>query len=276
MSHQPNWTSLLLIGGLLLCGGCDARDGTLYQSLGALNGGPGAEGVVEVHDLDGPAAEPSNQVEVRAIGGPTVEPSNQVDVRDLTELQADPTPAPRPGGLTVRFASDGPASGLPPQTALVRLEVSAPDLSEALVSLISYPASQSALASFSVPLGSDRTLTVSAKDAQGKVLARGGQQGLTVAAGQYGVVEVAVSTRLGDLFGQVQHGTTLAPEPGVTVTLGDTQALTDQHGVYRLEGLALGEQVIVLNKAGFARATRSIDVKEGPQTAPETLRLSPL
>ncbi|MNL43720.1 hypothetical protein D3C87_1662450 [compost metagenome] len=69
---------------------------------------------------------------------------------------------------------------------------------------------------------------------------------------------------------------TLTPEPGVTVTLGDTQSITDQYGVYRLEGLAPGSQTLVFEKALFARATCSLDVEVGPQTAPETVRLSPL
>ncbi|HEY9899286.1 MAG TPA: carboxypeptidase regulatory-like domain-containing protein [Pantanalinema sp.] len=261
MSHQTTRNILLLLGGMLLCGGCDARDGTLYQSLGALNGGPGATGA-------------SNALDVHA----TVTPSQDARPSDHVDATVELTRETGPGGFTVRLATGTSTQpGLPPGAAFVRLTVSAPDMQAPLVTFLNHSATQSAaVASLSVPLGDERTLSVAVKDETGKVLARGGRERLRVEAGRFAAIDVPLSTLLGDLYGQVLNGMTLTPEPGVTVTLGDTQSVTDRYGVYRLEGVAPGAQTLSFEKAQFARATRSVDVQAGFQTDPETQRLDPL
>ncbi|MBO9541010.1 carboxypeptidase regulatory-like domain-containing protein [bacterium] len=254
MTHQKLRQALFL-GAILLAGGCDARSGAFYQSLGAMNGG----------------AAPSNVAKVRV----DTDATNDSQVSDHTNVVVA-TPD-QPGGFTVTMTSEtGTLPSLPAETAFVRLTVSAPDLSTPLVKILTHSATENAaVASFSVPLGSNRTLSIAAKDETGKILARGSRQGLQVESGRFAPLTMALSRQLGNLYGQVLNEMTFTPEQGVVVTMGDTSSITDQHGVYRLEGLAPGAQVISFEKALFASATRSIEVRVGDQTDPATQLLSP-
>ncbi|MNX63071.1 hypothetical protein D3C86_940590 [compost metagenome] len=259
MTH-PKLRQALLLGAIMLAGGCDARSGAYYQSLGAINGGMGGNA-------------PSNVADVRV----SADPNHDAQVSDHVDVVVVQPLPDEPGGFALTMTSEtGTSPSLPAETAFVRLTVSAPDLSTPLVTFLTHSATESAaVASFSVPLGSNRTLSVAAKDETGKILARGSRQGLQVKAGRFAPLTMALSRQLGNLYGQVLNGMTLTPEQGVVVTVGDTTATTDQYGVYRLEGLAPQAQVISFEKALFARATRSIEVRVGDQTDPETQLLSP-
>lgn len=260
MTHLKTSKTLLVLGALLLTG-CDATNGGIYQSMGALNGGPGD-------------AAPSDVVDTRAVVTPEApdQVSKHLDVGAIVEQ------GPQPGGFSLSLVTNGsPGPGLPVSTEFVRLTVNAPDLQAPLVTFLSHSATASAAtASLSVPLGSDRTLSVAAKDGTGKVLARGALGGLTVESGRYAPLALQLTTQLGSLFGQVLNDMTGTPEPGVTVTIGDTSSVTDQYGVYRLEGLAAGTQTLSFQKAQFEGATRSLEIVASPQTDPATQRLSPL
>lgn len=255
MPQPTKRSTLLLVGGLLLTAGCDAGGGTLYQSMGALNGGPGASGASSAIDT-----------------GATITPTQAANVHQLVDTGASVAPSTGPGGFALTLSSE--AGDLPAGTVLVRLTVSASDLQAPMVRTLSHSATASvATASLDVPIGSGRTLSVAAVDGNGVALARGGAGGLTVEAGRHAPLVVAMTTQLGALFGQVLNDMTGLPEPGVSVSIGDTQGVTDGFGVYRLEGLAAGVQVISFEKASFERATRSLEILATTQTDPESQRL---
>jgi protocatechuate 3,4-dioxygenase beta subunit len=75
-------------------------------------------------------------------------------------------------------------------------------------------------------------------------------------------ITAAATLALIVLVGHVTDATTGQPLPNVTIAVGSHHATTDQHGAYRLSGIAPGHYTLTASSTDVPPQRRSVVVKQ--------------
>lgn len=165
--------------------------------------------------------------------------------------------------------------GFPTTTQSFRLTVTASDLLQPITTTINRTAGAATESvRLVVPTGTNRSLAVEGRNANGRVVASKTVAGLAVQTGQYTPVTVGLETVVGNVAGTVIDPESGLGVAGVTVSSDGLLTMSDASGSWALEDVNAGARTIAFSRSGYIAGSQDVGITAGATLAAGVTNLS--